>query len=248
MYFVLQAWIAVNWVVYQAVLYALVNSIIGPEVLTEVRQTTTNLRYDINWIYSKLDNVDYVMCYSGSKAEGFRFKSSDEDWMNIYKDIKVIPCNSYMALYDSKTTLLLMENEMTKPGFTFLRLICGSMKPQISRSTEIFHNGNYLSCKHWRELHTGFHVKTRIHTRAMCKWYNVWYTGIWPSILSEEWYLASKCPWLYQKTKSLWMAISRYSTQHFKWWCPLCSDWSQAVSFWEYWMENVILFSRKETN
>ena len=135
-------------------LHAVVNDIIGHPVIINVRRTTTNLRDYIHRKECELGNRPYIPVYSGSKAEGLRFKSSDEDWMFIYRDIKVIPSDSYMAIYDSNTTLLLMENEMTKSGFTLLKLIGESTNTKVMRSTESILNGRYVSCKHWRELHT----------------------------------------------------------------------------------------------
>ena len=92
--------------------------------------------------------------YSGSRAEGLRFESSDDDWMFIYRIIKVIQSDSYTAIYDSNMTLLLMENEMTKPGFALLKLIGESTHRAVRQSTENILNGRYVSCKRWRELHT----------------------------------------------------------------------------------------------
>ena len=139
-------------------LYTTVNDIIHTRVIIDIRRTTTNLRDDILNIENELIKGNYVHCYSGSKAEGLRFNSSDDDWMFIYKNIKVIPADSYMAIYDSNTTLLMMENEMTKPGFTLLRLIGESTNQIVTRSTESTQNGRYVSCKQWRELHTAKHT------------------------------------------------------------------------------------------
>ena len=101
----------------------------------------------------ELGNSSEKPVFSGSKAEGLRFKSSDDDWMFIDKDVKVIPSDSYKTIYDSNITLLLMVNEMTKPGFTLLRLVGESAKPKVSRSTvsNPSLNGQYISCKLWRE-------------------------------------------------------------------------------------------------
>ena len=135
-------------------LYTILDNIIGDPVEIEIRRTSTNLRDILLRKEHELGNTEFIPCYSGSKAEGLRFKSSDEDWMFIYRDFKVIPSDSYMTIYDSNTTLLLMENEMTKPGFTLLRLIGECTKPQVTESTESLLNGCYLSCKYWRECHT----------------------------------------------------------------------------------------------
>ena len=136
-------------------LYAFMNAkTIGCEVRINIRRTTTNLRDDILRKWSEIGDEEFELCFSGSKAEGFRFRSSDDDWMLIMRHIRVIPSESYTAIYDSNTTLLLMENEITKPGFTLLRLIGGPTNHKVSNSSECVLNGRYLSCKRWRELHT----------------------------------------------------------------------------------------------
>ena len=104
-------------------LHAALNKIIGDPVIIDIRRTTTNLRDHLLKRESELKNTDRVAKFSGSKAEGMRFRSSDEDWMFVYRNIQVIPSYHFMTIYDSNTTMLLMENEMTKPGFTLLRLI-----------------------------------------------------------------------------------------------------------------------------
>ena len=135
-------------------LYTMVDRIIGEEVIIDIRRTTTNLADDIINERSEIVDAEFECCYSGSKAEGLRFKSSDDDWMLIMRHIKVIPTESYTAIYDSNTTLLLMENEMTKPGFALLRLIGGATNQRVSRSTEYMFNGHYLSCQRWRDMYT----------------------------------------------------------------------------------------------
>ena len=145
-------------------LHVLLTAIIGPEVFINVRRTTTNLRDTLLRVESELMNWKKIPIFSGSKAEGLRFKSSDNDWMFIYRDIKVILSDSYIEIYDSNTTLLLMENAMTKPGFTLLKLIGESTEPAVTRSTEDILKGRYLSCKIWRELLT----KKPLFTHGPC--------------------------------------------------------------------------------
>ena len=145
-------------------LNVILDEIIGPEVIINIRRTTTNLRDDLCRIDSVFAKREKGIVYSGSKAEGLRFKSSDDDWMWIYRHTKVVPSDSFVPIYDSNTTLLLMENEMTKPGFALLKLIGESTKPEIIMSTEHILIGCYLSCKRWRELHT----KQREFTHGPC--------------------------------------------------------------------------------
>ena len=139
-------------------LYGELNKVIGSPLAIHIRRTTTEFRDEVDRMYGELTGDPHVHCFSGSKAEGLRFKSSDEDWMLIYKQIKVIPSDSYTALYDCNTTLLLMENEMTKPGFTLLR-----PRPQefvtnkhLTEYNSIL-NRRFLSCKRWRENLGGYH-------------------------------------------------------------------------------------------
>ena len=132
-------------------LFTRVNGVIGDEVIVDIRRAVTNLRDDVVSSMAVLHNMDKEQCYSGSKAEGFRFESSDEDWMFLRRNIKVIPSDEFAVLYDSNTTLLLMDNEMTKPGFTLLRIHGDQV---IEFCTERFANRNYVSCKSWREEFT----------------------------------------------------------------------------------------------
>ena len=132
----------------------MLDNMIGSEVIINVRRTTTDLRDDLYRLQSELSDFQYIPVYSGSKAEGLRFKSSDDDWMLIDRYIKVIPADSYIAKNDSNTTLLLMEDHITKPGFTLLKLIGESTMPEVTTSIEHILNGRYVSCKRWRELHT----------------------------------------------------------------------------------------------
>ena len=135
-------------------LYAQMNNIVGSMAEINIRRTTTNLRDDLLRMECELGNKNYVPVFSGSKAEGLRFQSSDDDWMLIDRDVKVIPPHTYTTIYDSNTIPILMENEMTKPGFTLLRVVSESSKPAVSMSTVTIPdlNGWFVSCKLWREL------------------------------------------------------------------------------------------------
>ena len=138
-------------------------SIIGNEEEVNVRRTATNTRDHILKMVADSTNCDAIPIFSGSRAEGLRFKSSDEDWMFASKQCIVIPSESYTNLYDTNNKMLLsvlmMENEMTKPGFTLLRqvyingqhthLTFGGVTPIIKTQ-----NGCYFSSKKWREMYT----------------------------------------------------------------------------------------------
>ena len=151
-------------------LYAVLSKIIGSDEEVYIRRTATNLRDDIIRMEKEWTNAELIPCYSGSKAEGLRFKSSDEDWMYIYRHIKVVPPDSFISLYDVNISLtFVMENEMTKPGFTLLKLAeieygktymhkgNGSLSPIVPML-----NGRYISSKLWREINaqSGCHGHT----------------------------------------------------------------------------------------
>ena len=135
-------------------LYALLSSSVGSEEIIGIRRTTTYLQDYLHKIDSDLNNKETVSYYSGSKGEGLRFKSSDDDWMRVYKTIKVIPSFSNMTIHNNSATLLLMENEMTKPGFTLLRLTSKFANRKVARSNVAIENRLYLSSRRWRALHT----------------------------------------------------------------------------------------------
>ena len=135
-------------------LHVVMNRIIGPEIIVNIRRTTTNLWDDIKRMESELGDEEYIVSYSGSKGEGLRFVSSDDDWMLIFRKIIVLPSDSCIPIYDRNRTLFLMENELTKPGFTLLRLLGETADPIVTLSIESILNGRYLSCKRWRELNT----------------------------------------------------------------------------------------------
>ena len=150
-------------------LFKQVNAIIGHEAIVNIRRTTTTLRDNVYKRMCEVHDIPLQACYSGSKAEGFRFKSSDEDWMYLCRHIKVIPSSSYALKYDSNTTLLLMENEMTKPGFALLRLVTDSSDRLIQCSTQALLNDYYISSKLWREAHTEAHGDaSMVYTHGPC--------------------------------------------------------------------------------
>ena len=135
-------------------LYGITSSIIGSDTVIHIRRTITRLRDDVWNVMAQLGGMP-ILCYSGSKAEGMRFKSSDEDWMVVGRTIKVIPSNAYSTLYDSNTALLLIENRMTKPGFVLLRFTKNTSTNYLEKAKQFILNAYYISSKLWRESHAG---------------------------------------------------------------------------------------------
>ena len=149
-------------------LHAVLMKIIASDEQVYIRRTATNLRDHIIRMEKEWTNGRLVPCFSGSKAEGLRFESSDEDWMYIYRNFKVIPPDYCITLGDRNIKfLLLMENEMTKPGFTLLKLV------NFIGATDIVSNGSsivvrmldglYVSCKMWREIN----IDSKKHTHKI---------------------------------------------------------------------------------
>ena len=143
-----------SWISQRLYMSLTMNIQIGDDIMVHIRRAATEQRDNVNRMLYESRKGDFIPVLSGSRAEGFRFSSSDEDWMLVYRHIHVIPSISCSKVYDSNATLLKMENELTKPGFTLLRILNNSTEPFIQSSTEFVCNGKYISSKLWRESHT----------------------------------------------------------------------------------------------
>ena len=85
-------------------LHTILDKVIGSERTININRTATNLGDDVLRKKCEVAEYSWVPRFSGSKGEGFRFKSSDNDWLFIFRDIKVVPSDSYAAIYDQITT------------------------------------------------------------------------------------------------------------------------------------------------
>ena len=132
-------------------LHMVVSEIVGYEKIIDIRRTITNLKNDFAKTSGEESKALFYRYLSGSKGEGFRFSSSDHDYMLIYRNIRVIQSMSQCRLYDVNTTLLMMETEQTRPGFVLLRLIGDAHDRDIRRSCEKYQSGTYVSSQEWRE-------------------------------------------------------------------------------------------------
>ncbi|XP_056013684.1 uncharacterized protein LOC130052539 [Ostrea edulis] len=84
---------------------------------------------------------------SGSRREGFRFKSSDFDFMQWYPDHKVICEMSQSTFYHPpRHTLIYMETSDTPPGFARLQLLTPSNQEIVMSSLLERNNTEYISC------------------------------------------------------------------------------------------------------
>ena len=133
-------------------LHRLTSDIVGHKTIINLRRTVTDLTNDFYECLVKVDDKISIHSFiSGSKGEGFRFSSSDEDYMFVHKNIRVIHSMSQCRLYDFNTTLLMMETEHTKPGFVLLRLIGNTTNHDIIRSCVKNQFGIYISSQKWRD-------------------------------------------------------------------------------------------------
>ncbi|XP_048771271.2 uncharacterized protein LOC125677305 [Ostrea edulis] len=83
---------------------------------------------------------------SGSSREGFRFKSSDWDYMQWFPDHKVICEMSQSTFYHPpRHTLIYMETSDTPPGFARLQLLTPSNQEIVMSSLKERNNTEYIS-------------------------------------------------------------------------------------------------------
>ena len=164
----------------------------------------------------ELTGGESIPCFSGSMAEGLRFTTSDQDWMYVYRTLRVIPSISYTSLYDSNPTvkfLLLMDNEMTKQGFSLLRIINVQGIIGTDGKSPMVHmlNGNYISSKMWREMnmHSVPHKhKMQIHGPCASAvlfetdydWVHCLKCDIWPTNALSCIYRLQQSSWLSHDT------------------------------------------------
>ena len=136
-------------------LNSMLTVIIGPEVFLNVRRTTTDLRDDLSRIHIELMNLEFTPCYSGSKAEGLRFESSDEDWMFINMIHQSYPVRIlYIHIRQQHDVFLWWKTRKQNRDFHCLDWLVNQQSQLSTRSTENILNGRYLSCKRWRESYT----------------------------------------------------------------------------------------------
>ena len=144
-------------------LHAVVSEIVGYEKFIDIRRNVTNLKNDFLKLRSENSTAPIYGYLSGSKGEGFRFSSSDDDYMFIYNNVRVIQSMSQCRLYDVNTALLLMETEQTSPGFVLLRLIGNTHNYNIRRSCLQYPQGIYVSSQKWRDGFPRNNLSETIH-------------------------------------------------------------------------------------
>jgi hypothetical protein len=92
------------------------------------------------------------MMLSGSYREGFRFKSSDRDYMIWSCNHKLINDISQARLYDkTKHSIILMEDNDTPPGFVKLKLLTLPRDKYIVSSAVPVNDRVYISSLLWQQ-------------------------------------------------------------------------------------------------
>ena len=132
-------------------LYKLVGEKLGTEKIVDMRRRVMALQQSLataNMRYS-LAHEDELL--SGSTSEGFRFASSDQDWMYICRNIRVIFSSPTDNHKNIEQTLLLAERNATKPGFVLLRPLNHSADPRVARACVPHGDGYYVASQKWRD-------------------------------------------------------------------------------------------------
>ena len=130
-------------------LYRVVGEKLETEKVVDMRRRVVALRQSLDTanmsnspVHEDLCNVDMK---SGSVCEGFRFASSDLDWMWICRDIRVVFSLPPEHQYNGGRTLLLAERNAAKPGFVLLRLLNHSTKSRVTRACVPHGDGYYVA-------------------------------------------------------------------------------------------------------
>ncbi|XP_065930144.1 protein mab-21-like [Magallana gigas] len=123
---------------------------IGTPTEVTVRREVEDMA-EMTQIPVQVDN-GFRIITSGSRREGFRFKSSDIDMMLWFTNHKVITELSQSSVYDLLThSIILIEDTDTPPGFVRLQILTSLRNRIIELSVVSFNDGMYISCVRWRQ-------------------------------------------------------------------------------------------------
>ena len=135
-------------------LYRLVGKELGTEKVVDMRRKVMALKQSLDTSEMINTPLHEDVLLSGSQCEGFRFASSDKDWMWICRDIRVMFSLFTEHQYNGGQTLLLAERNATKPGFVLLRLLNPSAKSRVTRACVPHEDGYYVGSQKWRDHET----------------------------------------------------------------------------------------------
>ncbi|KAK3086874.1 hypothetical protein FSP39_024718 [Pinctada imbricata] len=131
-------------------LYKIVSDVVGPECIVKLRRQRWEM---LDILVNCNSSAVSLIITSGSKAEGFEFKSSDFDIMFVDKNAIVMPDPSVLtAAYTSIPSLLIMETDSTAPGFAFVKCLkYDNTNIELKNSLELRGRDIYVSSKQIRE-------------------------------------------------------------------------------------------------
>ena len=132
-------------------LYILVGDELGTEKIVDMRRRVMGLDQSLMTASCRDDNLFKDVLLSGSRCEGFRFASSDYDWMLICRGIRVIFSSPTEGQHSEKQTLIIAERDTTKPGFALLRLLNHSADPRVTRACVPYGDKYYVVSQKWRD-------------------------------------------------------------------------------------------------
>ncbi|KAK3096920.1 hypothetical protein FSP39_004768 [Pinctada imbricata] len=187
-------------------LYKIVNKEIGSKEIIKIRRTADKVSDKLEQEKNRgLCNHDHLS--SGSRAEGFRFPTSDIDNMIVFNMISVIMDDA--DTQPMAITVVKMETDKTRPGFCMLRFIPRNdflgINAEISELCVPYKDGLFLSNTAWKDRYrgriqdsfthgpceSGIHgsMETDIANCLKCKWPKSAYPCIqklvrtkWPSL------------------------------------------------------------------
>ena len=144
-------------------LYRVVGEKLGTEKMVDMRRRVMALGQRMQTARYRDDDDYEDRLLSGSTCEGFRFASSDYDFMYICRDIRVIFSLPTEDQYHDGQTLLMAERDMTKPGFTLLRLQNNSSDSDVIQSCVQHGDGCYVASQKWRDHMTSLNPDLTTH-------------------------------------------------------------------------------------
>ena len=135
-------------------LYIVLCENMGTEKAVDMRRRVMTLQQNLNTSMMGRNKTYEDNLLSGSKGEGFRLSTSDDDWMLIRRGIRVVFPLPVEHQNEYGGTLLMAERNTTKPGFVLLRLLNHSSDQLLTSSLVQYKNGYFVASQNWRDNFT----------------------------------------------------------------------------------------------
>ena len=132
-------------------LYRVVGEELGTEKVVDMRRRVMALEQSLRTAEMRNSQGLEDILLSGSGCEGFRFASSDADWMMICRGIRVIFSLPKEHQNNNEQSFLYAERNIAKPGFVLLRLLNHSVDPCVMRACVPHGDGYYVASQKWRD-------------------------------------------------------------------------------------------------